>query len=55
MKICSNGHEEIVHSTGDCPLCECKDLLEERAEEVDKLKEKILAMAQGIISRIKNI
>jgi hypothetical protein len=58
MYLCSNGHKDIAYDKGDCPACECKTLLEdalnelhraneERAEEVDKLKDKIQELEAG--------
>ena len=55
MKICDDGHEEIVYSGRDCPACalvgrqvqldgkveELEAALEEKEIEVDNLGEKI--------------
>lgn len=47
MFICDNGHEEIVHKSFDCPLCEAREnfeVLQEMNDEIqheyDSLKEK---------------
>ena len=39
MNLCSDGHEEIVHSDRRCPLCDTISEYNEEQDEVLKLKE----------------
>lgn len=45
MKICSKGHEEIVHEFSACPLCE---LIKQHDYELTEINERIDALKSTV-------
>lgn len=41
MEICSDNHDEIVHTSRKCPLCEVLDLYNDQRSDIEQLEQEI--------------
>lgn len=41
MRVCEDGHEEIVYTERACPLCEALSTIEDLEIRIEDLEEKI--------------
>ena len=53
MKICKDGHDEIIYDSLDCPLCEVLEFLKNSQDDVEKHLDAIEDL-QSEIEDLKN-
>lgn len=55
MRMCSDGHEEVVYEGSSCPACEAIRDKEKAEEEVTDLEDQLSVMRADLRDRDKDI
>jgi len=48
MKICSEGHDELVYEGKYCPACQINDQLDDANDDADKLRDEVVDLSEKI-------
>lgn len=50
MELCNDGHDEIVHESRQCPVCEAHMKIDSLNDRIDNLKDQIAELDSEVVN-----